>query len=149
MPAPSSKKKTKKTAFVPRGLFSAIAGVAVIPLCACGGDIAPSNPIYASVGALAFDSGQGNRDAGPDAPEFTVGVAAFDATFDVATRAFDAGEDVGIIGTVAACCFDATFDVATSAFDAGPDVGFIVATNGFDASTDAAADAPTDAPTDA
>jgi len=133
MPAPRPK-KMKKTAFVPRSLFlSAIATTSVIPLCACGGQVGNGGTGPSGVAGMAFDSGA-PQDAGSDVEVFTVGAAAFDSGFDT-----------GIIGTVAACCFDARFDVATSAFDGGQDAttdaaidgnGFIVAANGFDGSAD-------------
>jgi hypothetical protein len=140
-----AKRAPSKTSFVPRIVFTtALTTTAVIPLCACGGEVAGVHP-------------QGN-DAGQI--EYSVGTAFFDSGISpVAIEAFDASDDV--FASVAACAFDASdgdcigFTVGVQAFDASTDaLSDSVAAFGFDASDDAPVlgvalggfDASTDAP---
>ena len=123
-----TKKKTKKTAFVPRNLFlGALATASVIPLVACGGSVAGASDAGHGVGVA--------RDAfvqrGPDAEMFTVAQVFADGS---GFPPFDGG----IGPSVAACCFDASFGVADGAFGVAfdafappPDATFGVADASF------------------
>jgi hypothetical protein len=98
-------RKSRKTAFVPRGIFvSALASASVIPLCACGGSVT---------------SGGGRDAGGSDTMLYA----------DVARQGFDAGAD-RLVATVAYCCFDGAFGVAADAFGVA-DAAFGVALDAF------------------
>jgi hypothetical protein len=131
-----TRKDRKKTAFVPRIVFSAaVAGVGVIPMCvaACGGET--TGPGNVGVAATFADGG--------DAAIFSVGVSFADsgsgrdtAVFGVAVIFADGGDardsanppDVEF--TVACQCFDGSLGVATDAF-VQDDLGFDVADTAF------------------
>jgi hypothetical protein len=138
----TTRKKARKTAFVPRSLFASAVGVGVIPFCvsACGGlERSPqsSGSSFGGVssgtvasGAFTVASGAfgvsgssfGGASSGTVASgaftvasgAFSVGVSAFgDSGATVATMAFDAGVEF----TVAAI----GFDVAEAGFASPPE----------------------------
>jgi len=129
-----TKKKTKKTAFVPRNLFlGALATASVIPLVACGGSVAGASDAGHAVGVAGggFGVADGAFVRRPDAPIYTVAQVFADASNP---PPFDGG----IGPSVAACCFDASFGVADGAFGVAfdafappPDATFGVADASF------------------
>jgi hypothetical protein len=126
-----ARKDRKKTAFVPRIVFSAaVAGSAVIPICvsACGGETKGEGGNL-GVAAMLSDGGKGG-----DVGTFSVGVSFADTgTIGEAASAPD------VEFTVACQCFDAPFGgVANIGFDVA-DIGFRVADVGFGDGGDAEA----------
>ena len=154
----TTRRKAKRTAFVPRSLLASAVGVGVIPFCvsACGGlEKSPQSSgssfggmSSGTVAAGAFGvsgSSFGGMSSGTVASgAFSVGVSAFGdsgATLSVANAGFDAGVEF----TVAAV----GFDVAEAGFASPPEPNveagraqdatidapeFTVAFMGFDAS---------------
>lgn len=121
----AEKKTGKKTAFVPRIIFNAVAAAAVVPLCAmglaaCGGEAVGVPTGDAAPDQVALGVALIMSDAGPDHIEWTVAAACFDGSGDPCPPR-DAQPDI-------------EFTVAASCFDGGPfcpDAKFGVADTGF------------------
>jgi len=122
----SSPKARRKTAFVPRVIFHAVAVVGVVPLCAlgCGGKVlghpedGGTDVEFIGVGAACFDG------AACEPSVAYMGFDSGDAPFGVACQSFDGGP-----------CGPPAPDVASIGFDGGGDapVFFDVAEAGFGA----------------
>ncbi len=132
------RKSGKRTAFVPRIIFKAVAAVSVVPLCAaCGGRTVGGAPDSGSdveffgVAERCFEGGcMPPDDARPDV-EFTVAARCFEGGEPPCSPP-DAGPDVQF--TVAASCFDGGgfCPDAAGVADAGfSDVMFSVAADAF------------------
>jgi hypothetical protein len=127
----TKRKKTKKTAFVPRSLFASAVGVGVIPFCvsACGGlekspQSSGSSPGGSGfVAAVAFTVASGAfSGSGSSSGAVGSGTVASGA-FGVASGGFGVGS--GAFGGVAAAGFDAGVELTVAA------IGFDVAEAGF------------------
>jgi hypothetical protein len=129
-----TRKKAKKTAFVPRSLFAGAVGIGVIPICvsACGGLTQAPQSSGGTVASGGFGVASGAFSGGVAySGAFSGGVASGAFSGGVATGAFSGTvASSGFEFIVAASGFSGAVGVAAAGFDAT--VGLSVAAMGFD-----------------